>query len=103
MTWGRLNPNGIVTHQKFTDRGDGANHGIADISTLTKSLLPILKKQDREAAALKDAIDAYEAEMIARTEPAVLTSRRACADAHEHHRINDQSPLVSRRVIITEE
>lgn len=49
------------------------------------------------------AIDAYEEEMIQRTGPAVLTSRRACLDAHEYARINDQSPLVSKRVKITEE
>lgn len=35
--------------------------------------------------------------MVARTRPAVLTSRRACLDAHDYKRINESSPLVSRR------
>ena len=89
-----------------TDRGEGANHGIADIHHLTHTLLPVLQHHHRETAGppgLANAITAYETEMIARTGPAVLTSRRACADAHDYARIGEGSPLVSRRVMVTEE
>lgn len=96
----------------MTDRGEAANHGITDVSVLLSKILPVLapstaKQVNGTAAAaaptsMAAAIDAYEEEMIERTGPAVLTSRRACLDAHEYGRINDQSPLVSKRVKITE-
>lgn len=53
--------------------------------------------------ARQDAINTYEQEMIQRTKTAVLTSRRACMDAHDYTRINDQSPLISKNLWVTEE
>ena len=53
--------------------------------------------------SFKAAVDAYEDEMITRTAPAVLASRRACLDAHDYQKITDQSPLVSRRAVVTED
>jgi 2-polyprenyl-6-methoxyphenol hydroxylase-like FAD-dependent oxidoreductase len=82
-------------------RGEGANHGITDIAVLLDHLLPA--RNDPTAASLKPAMDAYEREMIRRKAPAVLASRRACLDAHDYEKINDQSPPVSRRVMPTEE
>ncbi|KAI4198288.1 MAG: hypothetical protein LQ350_005371 [Teloschistes chrysophthalmus] len=91
-----------------TDRGEAYNHGVADISGLLSHILSVYSPPPSTPTAetrpsLQQAIDAYEAEMIKRTGPAVLTSRRACLDAHTYNRISDQSPLVSRRVMITEE
>ena len=88
-------------------RGEGANHGITDVSVLLSRILPILQKPSAvptsSPTSLKDAIDTYEDEMIRRTAPAVLTSRRACLDAHDYGRITDQSPLISRRVMVVQE
>ena len=97
----------LTTH---LDRGEGANHGITDISLLLDKTLPTIQTSSatslHESAtpiALQDAVNAYEQEMIQRGAPAVLTSRRACLDAHDYERITDQSPLVSRRVMVTKE
>lgn len=71
---------------------------------LLESLLPTLRKPSSSSSApLAHAIDSYEREMIRRTAPAVLTSRRACMDAHDYQSIDDQSPLVSRRVMVPNE
>lgn len=97
-----LTTNGVV-------RGEGANHGVTDVSVLLSNILPIMRQRSPQdnpsemAESLHTAVDKYEAEMIQRTAPAVLTSRRACLDAHDYARITDQSPLVSRRVMVTHE
>ena len=92
------------------DRGEGANHGITDIALLLEKILPMLQNSSSSMSfdgsslqTLQDAIDAYEKEMIQRAGPAVLTSRRACLDAHDYDKITDQSPLISRRVMVTKE
>ncbi|KAL8708411.1 MAG: hypothetical protein Q9220_006701 [cf. Caloplaca sp. 1 TL-2023] len=106
---GRITLMGDAAHAMTMFRGEAYNHGVADISVLLSNLLsaiPSVSEDGREIpsqSTFKQAIDAYEAEMIQRTAPAVLTSRRACLDAHEYRRITDQSPLVSRRVMITQE
>lgn len=51
-------------------------------------------------ASLRAAIDAYEDDANARGIPGVLASRQACLDAHEYGRINDESPLVKRRIVM---
>ncbi|KAL8677733.1 MAG: hypothetical protein Q9186_005868 [Xanthomendoza sp. 1 TL-2023] len=94
-------------------RGEAYNHGVTDISVLLSNILSALPSSSSSSSSpssmqttipsMKEAIDAYETEMIERTAPAVLTSRRACLDAHDYKSITDQSPLVSRRVMITEE
>lgn len=83
-------------NQLLIDRGEAANHGIADIAQLYKQLF------NDENASQAEAISRYEAEMIPRTKVAVLTSRRACLDAHDSKNINESSPLVGRRVMIYE-
>ena len=92
------------------DRGEGANHGITDVALLFEKILPALQNRSvptisdgSSLQTLQDAIDAYEKEMIQRAGPAVLTSRQACLDAHEYEKITDQSPLISRRVMVTTE
>ncbi|KAL8996071.1 MAG: hypothetical protein Q9188_006656 [Gyalolechia gomerana] len=101
---------GDAAHAMTMFRGEAYNHGVADISVLLSKILSTIPPSTSATSSpkkppltVKQAIDAYEAEMIQRTAPAVLTSRRACLDAHQYDRITDQSPLVSRRVMITQE
>ncbi|KAL9012794.1 MAG: hypothetical protein Q9173_002469 [Seirophora scorigena] len=101
---GRVTLMGDAAHAMTMYRGEVYNHGVADISVLLSNLLTTLSStSEASPPPLKQAIDTYEAEMIQRTAPAVLTSRRACLDAHQYDRINDQSPIVSRRVMIAQE
>ncbi|CAO1597536.1 hypothetical protein XANCAGTX0491_001343 [Xanthoria calcicola] len=104
---GRATLIGDAAHAMTMFRGDAANHGIIDVSVLLSNILSTIPSastaSSTEAKPLKQAVDNYEAEMIQRTTPAVLTSRRACLDAHDYKSITDQSPLVSRRVMITQE
>ncbi|KAI4178212.1 MAG: hypothetical protein LQ346_007525 [Caloplaca aetnensis] len=101
---GRVTLMGDAAHAMTMFRGEAYNHGVTDISVLLSNILSTVSSS-REASThtLKQAIDTYEDEMIQRTAPAVLTSRRACLDAHQYDRITDQSPLVSRRVMIDQE
>ena len=92
------------------DRGEGANHGITDVAILFEKILPLQQNRSMPTffdgsgpQTLQDAIDAYEKEMIQRTGPAVLLSRQACLDAHDYEKITDQSPLISRRAMVTTE
>ncbi|ERF68200.1 hypothetical protein EPUS_05281 [Endocarpon pusillum Z07020] len=101
---GRVTLVGDAAHAMTMFRGEGANHGITDVAILLESLLPNLSRpSSSSSASLEHAIHTYEREMIRRTAPAVLTSRRACMDAHDYNRIDDQSPLISRRLMVTEE
>ncbi|KAI4160099.1 MAG: hypothetical protein L6R39_000254 [Caloplaca ligustica] len=94
---------GLLANPSSQVRGEAYNHGVADIDVLLSNILSTVYPSKTSSPTLKQAIDAYEAEMIQRTAPAVLTSRRACLDAHQYDRIDDQSPLVSKRVMITKE
>ncbi|KAL8657430.1 MAG: hypothetical protein Q9226_001923 [Calogaya cf. arnoldii] len=104
---GRATLVGDAAHAMTMFRGEAANHGVVDISILLSSILSTIPSistaSNTQPHSLKQAIEAYESEMVPRTAPAVLTSRRACLDAHDYRSITDQSPLVSRRVIISEE
>ena len=73
-----------------------------DVSVLLSHILPVLKESS-PSTTMKDSILAYEEAMIARTRPAVLASRRAAMDAHDYKRIDENSPLVSKRVILRED
>lgn len=55
--------------------------------------------EDITDSRLRAAIDTYESRVVTRCRPAVLASRRAALDAHEYHRINAQSPLLTPRVM----
>jgi hypothetical protein len=71
-----------------------------DVAELLKHLLPILKSSsESDIPKLKKVVDAYQGEMISRSAPAVMMSRQACLDAHDYKSINDNSPLISRRVV----
>lgn len=86
-----------------TDRGEGANHAIVDVLDFVELVMPQLRAggADKAAAAvgLRAALDRYEDRVVARTRPAVLASRQACIDAHQWDRINEKSPLLSRRLM----
>lgn len=78
------------------DRGEGANHGIADMASLHRELFDTSEQE-------LGPIDRYENEMIARGRLAVLNSRRACMDAHDAKSITETSPLVARRAMALSE
>ncbi|KAG7007302.1 FAD-dependent monooxygenase [Physcia stellaris] len=101
---GRVTMVGDAAHAMTMYRGEAANHGITDVSILLSHLLPPFAETSKTSNTngLKKVIDAYEREMMTRTGPAVLTSRRACLDAHDYKKITDKSPLVSRRAIVFE-
>ena len=73
-----------------------------DVAILLDKILPILKSPDHTSVTLEEACQEYVKEMVTRTRPAVLNSRHACLDAHEFKKINDQSPLIARRVAVQE-
>jgi len=84
-------------------RGEGANHSIVDVSKLLEQIKPLYERADVKLdTAFATAREAFESEMIERKEIAVLASRRACLDAHEYARINENSPLVKRRMMRTD-
>jgi hypothetical protein len=78
------------------DRGEAANHGIADVASYLRELF----RDGTGATTLKEKVDTYESEMIERCGPAVLRSRQACIDAHDYPSISENSPLIMKRVII---
>ncbi|KAM0700249.1 hypothetical protein Q7P35_011969 [Cladosporium inversicolor] len=84
-------------------RGEGANHSIVDVSKLLEQIKLLYEGEYvKDDGAFEAARAAYESEMIERKEVAVLASRRACLDAHEYARINENSPLVKRRMMRTD-
>jgi 2-polyprenyl-6-methoxyphenol hydroxylase-like FAD-dependent oxidoreductase len=84
-------------------RGEGANHSIVDVSKLLEQIKLSYEGEDvKDEDAFEAARAAYEGEMVERKEIAVLASRRACLDAHEYVRINENSPLVKRRMMRTD-
>ena len=93
---GRVVLLGDAAHAMVMYRGEGANHAIVDVSTLLQHIQPLVGGDDEK---WKNAIEAYEAEMIERTELAVLASRQACLDAHDFSRLDEGSPLVRRRLM----
>lgn len=90
-------------HAMTMFRGEAANHGIMDVKVLLAQLLPILQGEKVTITAdLEDAIRRYRSEMTKRTAPAVLNSRQACLDAHTYAKINDDSPLIKRRIAVAD-
>ena len=91
---------GDAAHAMVMYRGEAANHAIVDVDMLLKQLQPLLQ-EDGEISdeVLRLATKRYETEMIERTEIAVLASRQACLDAHDWSRLDENSPLVKRRLI----
>ncbi|KAK8028499.1 hypothetical protein PG991_005555 [Apiospora marii] len=86
---------GDAAHAMTMYRGEAANHGILDAYLLVKAITSIYHGEINQ----KDAIDAYEAELRHRTQPAVLLSREACLGAHNLHALNENSAVVRRRAL----
>ncbi|KAK3301754.1 uncharacterized protein B0T15DRAFT_322591 [Chaetomium strumarium] len=88
---------GDAMHAMAMYRGEGANHAIVDVLDLVELVISQLLAGDPTAVDLRAALDRYENKVVSRTRPAVLASRQACVDAHDWRRINENSPLLSRR------
>ncbi|KAK8059961.1 FAD dependent oxidoreductase [Apiospora saccharicola] len=86
---------GDAAHAMTMYRGEAANHGILDAYLLVKAITSIYNGEMEQ----KDAIDAYEAELRRRTQPAVLLSREACLGAHDYDALNENSAVVRRRAV----
>ncbi|OCL14393.1 FAD/NAD(P)-binding domain-containing protein [Glonium stellatum] len=106
---GRVVMMGDALHPMVMYRGDGANHGIADVVDFFNRLGPYLPHSHAAGestnvgyAAIRAAIDAYEDDVSARATLAVLASRQACLDAHEWGRLNERSPLFAKRVMLSD-
>jgi 2-polyprenyl-6-methoxyphenol hydroxylase-like FAD-dependent oxidoreductase len=93
---------GDSAHAMTMYRGEAANHGIADVHLLVSHILPVLTKTNTESGEISEACKAYTRGMVERAAPAVLRSRTACLDAHDYKKINDDSPLIQKRVICAE-
>lgn len=96
---------GDAAHAMTMYRGEAANHGILDVEVLLGHICKVITRGGAEGygEGWGGAVAAYEEEMIRRTAAAVLTSRRACLDAHDYQRIGEESPLVNKRVRVAEE
>ncbi|KAL2189213.1 FAD/NAD(P)-binding domain-containing protein [Thermothelomyces heterothallicus CBS 203.75] len=98
---------GDALHPMVMYRGEGANHAIVDVLDLVELVMPHFVAAERDehstaaqrAVDLRAALDRYEDRVVSRTRPAVLASRQACIDAHQWSRINEKSPLLSRRAM----
>lgn len=89
--------------ERFTVRGEAANHGVIDVSHLIKTCFPTTTNtetmQPTGCCELAEAVKSYEEEMITRTFPAVLKSRQACLDANHFASVNKESPLIAKRAM----
>ncbi|KAG0167196.1 hypothetical protein DFQ28_006367 [Apophysomyces sp. BC1034] len=78
-TNGRVTLVGDAAHPMTMFRGEGGNHAILDSMLLATQLIEA--HQDKKS--LRDAVDAYLAEMIPRGSNAVLESHQACELTHK--------------------
>lgn len=101
---GRMVLLGDAQHAMVMYRGGAANHAIVDVSVLLDRLRPLYASTEVDALdqKFKDAVRSYEEEVVERTEIAVLASRQACLDAHDAKRINENGPLIRRRLMRTD-
>lgn len=90
---GKVTVIGDAAHAMTMYRGEACNHNIKDVESLVLNIV-------KHNLDFESACHAYEKEMTDRTSLAVLASRRACLDAHEHGKINDHSLLISKRAIV---
>lgn len=98
---GRVCLVGDAAHAMVMYRGEGANHAIVDVGRLIGLLRPLMRDGEggHDDDAWRTAVEEYETEMIERSSLGVLASRQACMDAHDYKRLNDNSPLVRRRLM----
>ena len=86
---------GDAAHAMTMYRGEAFNHGLRDVEVLIRRIEEGMAGDGM--GRIKKAIKEYEEEICERCRPAVLASRRACLDAHDWSRLNEESPLVARR------
>ncbi|KAK4154914.1 hypothetical protein C8A00DRAFT_42383 [Chaetomidium leptoderma] len=108
-TTGRVALVGDAMHPMAMYRGEGANHAIVDVVDLVELVImpqfvpgnddSTATTTTRTAVDLRAALDRYEDRVVGRSRPAVLASRQACLDAHQWSRINEKSPLLTRRAM----
>lgn len=79
------------------DRGDGANHALADVDDFDRFVSPLLAKRRTTAAELRDALSQYETTAVLRARPGILASRQASLDAHDFESVTANSPLLTPR------
>ncbi|KFY26149.1 hypothetical protein V493_04244 [Pseudogymnoascus sp. VKM F-4281 (FW-2241)] len=96
---GRVTLIGDAAHAMTMYRGEAANHGVADVRVFLEQFLPE-NHHGASPPSLKEKVDTYELEMIERTRPAVLRSRKACMHAHDYKSVTSESPLIARRAIV---
>lgn len=73
---------------------------MTDVDSWLKCHLPELRIWPKGVSLPATACERYEEEMIYRTAPAVLASRKACIDAHDTQKgMDGDSPLVSKRKV----
>ncbi|KAH6986496.1 hypothetical protein BKA56DRAFT_580504 [Ilyonectria sp. MPI-CAGE-AT-0026] len=92
---------GDAFHAMAMYRGEGANHAIVDVLDFVDRAVPVLR-DNQGITTLRVALDEYEDAVIKRARPGTLASRRACLDAHEWHRINGDSPLLTKREMMSQ-
>lgn len=90
---GRATLLGDAAHAMTMYRGEAANHAFKDVEELVERMV-------EHTLDIPTVCFSYENSMIDRTRRAVLASRQACLDAHEHSRIDHRSPLISKRAIV---
>lgn len=73
------------------ERGQGMNHGIADAASLVRKLKSALT----DHSSIKNAISAYNAEMIERAGDEVATSKENTEMLHDWSRMMN-SPIMQR-------
>ena len=75
-----------------------------DVKTFVENVAPCFSSGAQEGSSLdylRAAVARFEDERDVRCRSAVLASRQACLDAHEHQRINDESPLILRKPAVS--
>ncbi|PYH42939.1 FAD-dependent oxidoreductase, partial [Aspergillus saccharolyticus JOP 1030-1] len=88
---------GDAAHTMTMFRGEGANNAIVDVLDLTRRV-DLRSERSLSTDDLRQSLQRYENDVLARAGPSVVNSRQACLDAHEFARIVDGSPLVSARL-----
>lgn len=82
----------------FLDRGDGANHALADVEDFDRHVVPVLAKPTSTTTELREALSQYEASVILRARPGIFASRQAGLDAHDWDKMTMSSPLLTPRM-----
>lgn len=79
------------------NRGEAVNHGILDVESLLREVLPALNiSHVVHVRHIREVCERYTRDMVKRAAPDVHERRQACLDAHSYGRINDDRPLIQK-------